>query len=100
MSGEDTEFTRPMIPFNCHAMGGCGPGTKRVPTASCGIDLSMDMTNFNWFWPSRRIYPSGKPMPPDPNEGQEEVRIVGNKGKNKSPVKSFGPGLGKAGRNL
>ena len=31
MSAEDPSFTRPLVPFDCGAMGGCGPGIKRVP---------------------------------------------------------------------
>ena len=31
MSAEDPTFTRPLVPFDCGAMGGCGPGIKRVP---------------------------------------------------------------------
>jgi hypothetical protein len=33
----DLGFTRPLIPFDCEEMGGCGPGTLRVPKKSCAI---------------------------------------------------------------
>ena len=45
---EDLGFARPMVPYNCLAMGGCGHGTKRVPKKSCAIDLNYDMPNYNW----------------------------------------------------
>eukprot|EP00595_Chromulina_sp_UTEXLB2642_P002092 CAMPEP_0196765190 /NCGR_PEP_ID=MMETSP1095-20130614/7773_1 /TAXON_ID=96789 ORGANISM="Chromulina nebulosa, Strain UTEXLB2642" /NCGR_SAMPLE_ID=MMETSP1095 /ASSEMBLY_ACC=CAM_ASM_000446 /LENGTH=124 /DNA_ID=CAMNT_0042122795 /DNA_START=9 /DNA_END=380 /DNA_ORIENTATION=+ len=41
MSAVDTNFTRPLVPFDCESMGGCGPGTKRVPKKSCAIDPSV-----------------------------------------------------------
>ena len=50
MEAEDPTFTRPLIPYNCAAMGGCGPGTLRVPLKSCAIDLSMDMSKYDWAW--------------------------------------------------
>ena len=50
MSAEDATFTRPMIPFDCDAMGGCGPGTKRVPKQSCAIDPGTDYSKYDWFW--------------------------------------------------
>lgn len=48
-TAEDSGFTRPMVPFNCVKMGGCGFGTKRVPTRSCAIDLNYNMSKFNWY---------------------------------------------------
>jgi hypothetical protein len=36
MHAEDPDFTRPRVPFDCwQRPGGCGPGTKRIPTVSC-----------------------------------------------------------------
>eukprot|EP01035_Chromulina_nebulosa_P022397 gene22397-29001_t len=50
MSGVDTNFTRPLVPFDCESMGGCGPGTKRVPKKSCAIDPSVLSFSYNWIW--------------------------------------------------
>jgi len=53
-SVHDATFTRPLIPFNCEKIGGCGPGTKRVPKKSCAIDLDMDMSSYaSWYWAVR-----------------------------------------------
>jgi len=46
---EDVTFTRPMVPFDCKAIGGCGHGTKRVPSKSCAIDFSLNMSEHNWY---------------------------------------------------
>ena len=50
----DSNFTRPLIPFDCAKMGGCGPGTKRVPKKSCAIDFNMDFEAYGkrgmWTW--------------------------------------------------
>jgi hypothetical protein len=49
MSAEDSGFTRPLVPFDCEKMGGCGPGTKRVPKKSCAIDFSLiNEKYFRW----------------------------------------------------
>ena len=49
MKAIDEGFTRPLFPFNCQEMGGCGPGTKRTPTKYCAIDRSRDYNNFDDF---------------------------------------------------
>lgn len=50
MKAEDDTFTRPLIPFDCEAMGGCGPGTKRVPKKSCAVDATVDIKKYDWNW--------------------------------------------------
>ena len=50
MSAEDSGFTRPLVPFDCAKMGGCGPGTKRVPKRSCGVDFSRVDERYNFRW--------------------------------------------------
>ena len=50
MHAEDLNFTRPLVPFDCIAMGGCGPGTKRTPKISCAIDPSVLGPNYRWRW--------------------------------------------------
>lgn len=50
MIAEDTGFTRPLIPFDCEALGGCGPGTKRTPKKSCAINGSVMNRKYNWIW--------------------------------------------------
>jgi hypothetical protein len=54
MEAEDASFTRPLIPFDCEAMGGCGSGTKRVPKKSCSIDPKVDMKTYDWEWYEKR----------------------------------------------
>jgi hypothetical protein len=56
---DDAPFSRPMRPYNCKAMGGCGPGTHRVPEKSCAIDLKRDWgkNDYNWFWDQHRVWP-------------------------------------------
>lgn len=49
---EDETFTRPLVPFDCDKLGGCGPGTKRVPKRSCAIDTPIP-PNYNWEWTSQ-----------------------------------------------
>lgn len=53
----DHEFTRPMVPFDCVKMGGCGPGTKRVPKRSCAIDFDTNWAEYGarnmWTWAKR-----------------------------------------------
>jgi len=53
-SAVDTGFTRPLIPFDCAKMGGCGPGTKRVPKKSCAIDFDTNWVEYTkanmWTW--------------------------------------------------
>ena len=53
MSAEDETFTRPLIPYNCEAMGGCGPGTKRIPLNSCAITPDLDYSTYDWYWHER-----------------------------------------------
>jgi len=50
MSAEDANFTRPLVPFNCELMGGCGLGTKRTPKKSCAIDPAVMSIDYNWSW--------------------------------------------------
>jgi hypothetical protein len=49
MSAMDVGFTRPLIPFDCAAMGGCGSGTKRVPKKSCAVDPTVIDRNYNFY---------------------------------------------------
>ena len=56
----DSTFTRPQVPFDCKAMGGCGEGTKRVPEKSCGINLKVNISEHNWYWEQGISFPSGK----------------------------------------
>jgi hypothetical protein len=53
-SAVDTGFTRPLIPFDCAKMGGCGPRTKRVPKKSCAIDFDTNWVEYTkanmWTW--------------------------------------------------
>ena len=49
MKAEDTTFTRPLIPFDCEKMGGCGAGTKRVPKKSCAVDPNTDFAKYDWM---------------------------------------------------
>ncbi len=32
---EDSNFMRPMVPFDCWKTNSCGAGTKRIPKSSC-----------------------------------------------------------------
>jgi len=41
-----TDFTRPLFPFDCNKVGGCGRGTKRTPRKYCGIDTSRDWNKY------------------------------------------------------
>lgn len=50
MLAVEVNFTRPLIPFDCGKMGGCGPGTKRVPKKSCAIDPAVMGSNYDWTW--------------------------------------------------
>ncbi len=49
MAATDTGFTRPLVPFYCDA--GCGPGTKRTPSVSCGIDTKRDFATYKFNYP-------------------------------------------------
>jgi hypothetical protein len=53
-SAVDSSFARPMVPFDCVKMGGCGPGTKRVPKKSCAIDFDTNWEEYGkrnkWTW--------------------------------------------------
>ena len=35
VEAEDTNFTRPRVPFSCWETNTCGVGTKRIPKTSC-----------------------------------------------------------------
>lgn len=48
MSAEEADFTRPLVPYDCEKMGGCGLGTKRTPKKSCAIDPSVMNANYKW----------------------------------------------------
>lgn len=50
LNQHDQNFTRPLVPFDCEAIGGCGSGTKRVPKKSCAIDFSIVDEKYNWHW--------------------------------------------------
>ena len=50
MEAVDMSFTRPLVPFDCDAMGGCGVGTKRVPKKYCAVDPKIDWVNYDWRW--------------------------------------------------
>ena len=50
MAAVDEQFTRPLVPFDCEKLGGCGPGTKRVPKKSCAIDPSVVKKGYKWVW--------------------------------------------------
>jgi hypothetical protein len=50
----DLGFTRPLVPFDCDKMGGCGPGTKRVPKKSCAIDINNMNPKYVWEWPGHQ----------------------------------------------
>jgi hypothetical protein len=45
----DLGFTRPLIPFDCEEMGGCGPGTLRVPKKSCAIDPKVIDRGYDFY---------------------------------------------------
>ena len=50
MKAEDTNFTRPLVPYDCESMGGCGAGTKRTPKKYCAIDPTVVNKNYKWDW--------------------------------------------------
>lgn len=50
LEAEDQTFTRPLIHFDCGKLGGCGPGTKRVPKKSCAIDPTIPADKIDWLW--------------------------------------------------
>ena len=50
----DTGFTRPLVPFDCVAMGGCGAGTKRTPRVSCAVDPKTNFMKYDWIKRSRK----------------------------------------------
>lgn len=50
MHAIDLNFTRPLVPFDCEAMGGCGKGTKRVPKKSCAINPANMNKDYVWRW--------------------------------------------------
>lgn len=42
-------FIRPLFPFNCKAMGGCGPEvTARMPREYCAIDTRRDWNTYTF----------------------------------------------------
>ena len=47
---EEGSFTRPLVPFDCKGMGGCGAGTRRVPAKSCAIDPAVMSASYEWDW--------------------------------------------------
>ena len=50
MSAVDVNFTRPLIPFDCDKMGGCGAGTKRAPRRLCSIQNIASFEKYDWLW--------------------------------------------------
>ena len=50
MNAEDSNFTRPLVPFDCESMGGCGLETKRTPKKSCAIDPTVLSSSYKWHW--------------------------------------------------
>jgi hypothetical protein len=46
----DLNFTRPLVPFDCEEMGGCGTGTKRIPKKSCAINPTLVDDRYSWEW--------------------------------------------------
>ena len=50
----DINYTRPLFPFNCQSIGGCGEGTRRVYNPSCAIDRSFknmqEAMEYDWNW--------------------------------------------------
>jgi len=44
----DSNFIRPLIPFDCSK--GCGLGTKRTPVESCAINQNFEIKDYNWVW--------------------------------------------------
>ena len=53
----DTDFTRPLVPFDCKAMGGCGLETKKTPDPEnlCSIYPRKNIDEWrrykwNWFY--------------------------------------------------
>lgn len=85
---ENSLFARPMVPFDCVKIGGCGPGTKRVPKRSCAIDFDTNFSSYNWYWEQNLQWPYGYPIaghhlyglvdpktyiePPEDDEGEGE----------------------------
>ena len=55
----DPSFTRPLVPFDCKKMDGCGAGTKRVPEKSCVVDFDFPMRRYNWAWAEDLIWLTG-----------------------------------------
>jgi hypothetical protein len=44
-----TDFIRPQFPFDCEAMGGCGPEvTARMPKTYCAIDVHRDWNTYKF----------------------------------------------------
>lgn len=92
MHAEDVNFTRPLVPFDCEKIGGCGVGTKRVPKVSCAIDPSVMNYNYNWRWRHdensarrhrRRQLREGKNEMVDSNaeigiDSEESMRAIGS----------------------
>lgn len=60
MAAEKENFTRPLIPFDCVKIGGCGPGTKQTPIKYCGVDASAIDSNYKWNWHSNKRQKPGK----------------------------------------
>lgn len=50
----DTGFTRPLVPFDCVHIGGCGTGTKRTPRKSCAVDPRTNFKLYDWIKRRRR----------------------------------------------
>ena len=63
ISEDEQSFTRPLVPFDCDKLGGCGAGTKRVPRRSCAINPATNFSSYNWNWEQNALYPDGFPLP-------------------------------------
>lgn len=50
MSSYDEGFVRPLIPYDCDEMKGCGPGTKRTPKKYCAINPKLVTPSYNFLW--------------------------------------------------
>jgi hypothetical protein len=43
-------FTRPLVPYDCSSIGGCGSSTKTTPTRYCAIDPAVMNPKYKWVW--------------------------------------------------
>jgi len=79
MTAEDAHFTRPMVPFDCKGLGGCGLGTRRVPSKSCAVNFETNFTMYNWWWDQFLQWPEGYPIPGHHYYGKvDPIEFVGS----------------------